>query len=64
MLVHTGIHLCLNNFATLVIDTQWYQNVSLNPGGVCNDRDFDWWKEVLIRMTVLGVVPSKSFILE
>ena len=36
----------------------------LNPGGVCDDRDFDRWKEVLARVTTLRVVPSEPFILE
>ena len=64
MLVYTGIHLCLNNFADLIVDTRRYQKVSLNPGGVCNDGDFDWGKEVLTEVTTLGVVLSESFVLE
>ena len=39
MLIYASIHLCLNDFANLIVDTQRYQNVSLNPGGVCNDGD-------------------------
>ena len=34
VLVYTGIHLCPNNFANLIVDTQRYQNVLLNPRGV------------------------------
>ena len=64
MLVYAGIHLCLNNFADLIVDTQWYRNVSLNPGGVCNDGDFDRQEEVLTEVTVHGVVPSEPFVLE
>ena len=64
MLVYTGIHLCPNNFANLIVDTWWYQNVSLNPGGVCDDGDFDWQEKVLVEVTTLGVIPSKPFILE
>ena len=63
-LVYTGIHLHLNNFANFVIDTQWYWNDPLNPGGVCDDQDFNRWKEVFVEMTVLGIVLSESFILE
>ena len=63
-LIYAGIHLRLNNFADLIIDTRWYRNVSLNPGGVCDDGDFDRWEEVLAEVTVLGVVPSEPFILE
>ena len=63
-LVYTGIHLRPNNFAYLIIDTQRYRNVSLNPGGVCNDRDFNRREEVLAEVTMLGVVPSEPFILE
>ena len=64
MLVYTGIHLHPNNFANLIVDTQQYWNVSLNPGGVCDDGDFDWWKEVLTGVTVLEVIPREPFILE
>ena len=64
MLVYAGIHLRLNDFADLIIDTRRYQNVSLNPGGMCDDRNFDGWKEVLTEVTTLGVIPSKPFILE
>ena len=64
LLIYAGIHLCPNNFANLIVDTWWYQNVSLNPGGVCDDGDFDWQKEVLVEVTALGVVPSEPFILE
>ena len=64
VLVYTGSHLCPNDFADLIVDTQWYRNISLNPGGVCDDRDFDRWEEVLVEVTVLGVVPSEPFILE
>ena len=60
----TGIHLCPNNFANLIIDTRWYWNVSLNPGGVCDDGDFDRREEVLMEVIALGVVPSEPFILE
>ena len=63
-LVYTGIHLRPNNFANLIVDTRRYQNVSLNPGGVCDDGDFDWRKEVLAEVTALGVVPCESFVLE
>ena len=62
--VYTSIHLHPNNFANLIVDTQWYQNVFLNPGGVCNDGDFDRWEEVLTEVTALRVIPSKPFILE
>ena len=48
----------------MIIDTQQYQNVSLNPGGVCDDGNFDGWEEVLAEVTTLGVVPSEPFILE
>ena len=64
MLVYAGIRLCLNYFAHLIVDTQQYQNVSLNPGGVCNDGEFNRQEEVLTEVTVLGVVPSEPFILE
>ena len=63
-LVYAGIHLCPNDFANLIIDTQRYQNVLLNPGGVCDDGDFDRQEEVLVKVTALGVVPSEPFILE
>ena len=63
-LVYTSIHLCPNDFADLIIDTWRYRNVSLNPGGVCNDGDFDRWEEVLTEVTALGVIPSEPFILE
>ena len=58
-LVYTGIHLHLNNLTNFVIDTWWYQNVLLNPGGVCDDGDFDRQEEVLAEVTALGVVPSE-----
>ena len=64
VLIYAGIHLRLNNLANFVVDTQRYWNVSLNPGGVCNDGDFNRWKEVLAEVTALRVVPSESFILE
>ena len=62
--VYAGIHLCPNDFADLIVDTRRYWNVSLNPGGVCDDGDFDWWEKVLVEVTMLGVVPSEPFILE
>ena len=31
---------------------------------MCDDGDFDRWEEVLVEVTVLGVVPSEPFILE
>ena len=64
MLVYTGIHLCPNNFANLIIDTRRYWNVLLNPGGVCDDWDFDRQEEVLAEVTMLGVIPSEPFVLE
>ena len=64
MLIYAGIHLHVNNFADFVIDARWYWNVLFHPGCVRNDRDFNRWKEVLVEMTVLGVVPGKSFVLE
>ena len=64
MLIYAGIHLCPNDFAYLIVDTQRCQNVLLNPGGVCDDGDFNRQKEVLAEVTALGVIPSKSFILE
>ena len=64
MLVYAGIHLCPNDFADLIVDTQRYRNVSLNPGGVCNDGDFNRQEEVLVEVTTLGVVPSEPFVLE
>ena len=63
-LVYTGIHLCPIDFADLIIDNWWYRNVSLNPGGVCNDRDFNRREDVLAEVTVLGVIPSEPFVLE
>ena len=63
-LVYTGIHLCPNDFADLIVDTWWYQNISLNLVGVCNDGDFDRWEEVLTEVTTLGVIPSEPFVLE
>ena len=64
MLVYAGIHLHPNDFANLIVDTQRYQNVSLNPWGVCNDGDFDRREEVLMEVTALGVVPSEPFVME
>ena len=64
VLIYAGIHLCPNDFADLIVDTQQYQNVSLNPRGVCNDGDFNWWEKVLVEVTALGVVPSEPFVLE
>ena len=64
MLIYASIHLCPNDFADLIIDTWQYWNVSLNPGGVCDDVDFDRQEEVLTEVTTLGVVPSEPFILE
>ena len=43
VLIYAGIHLRLNNLANFVVDTQQYRNVALNPGGVCNDWDFNRW---------------------
>ena len=63
-LIYTGIHLRPNDFADLIVDTWWYWNVSLNPGGVCDDGDFDWRKKVLMEVTALGVIPSEPFVLE
>ena len=63
-LVYTSIHLRPNNFANLIVDTGRYRNVSLNPGGVCDDGDFDRREEVLMEVTTLGVVPSEPFVLE
>ena len=48
----------------MIVDAQQYRNVSLNPGGVCDDWDFDRQKEVLAEVTMLGVVLSEPFILE
>ena len=64
MLIYAGIHLHLNDFANLIIDTWRYRNVLLNPRGVCDDGDFDRQKEVFMGVTTLGVVPSEPFILE
>ena len=64
MLIYAGIHLRPNDFAYLIVDTWQYQNVSLNPGCVCDDRDFDRCKEVLAEVTTLGVIPREPFILE
>ena len=64
MFVYTGIHLCLDDFADLIVDTQRYQNVSLNLGGVCDDGDFDRQEEVLAEVSALRVVPSEPFVLE
>ena len=36
----------------------------LNPGGVCDDGDFDRREEVVMEVTALGVVPSEPFVLE
>ena len=36
----------------------------LNPGGVCDDGDINWWEKVLTEVTALGVVPSEPFVLE
>ena len=43
VLIYAGIHLHLNNLANFVVDTQRYRNVVLNPGGVCDDWDFNRW---------------------
>ena len=64
MLIYAGIHLRQNNFANFIIDTQRYWNISLNPWGVCDDRNFDRREEVLAEVMVLRVVPSEPFILE
>ena len=64
VLVYASVHLHPNNFANLIVDTRRYRNVSLNPGGVCDDRDFNRWEEVLAEVTALRVVPSKPFVLE
>ena len=64
MLIYTSIHLHLNDFANLIVDTWRYWNVSLNPGGVCDYGDFNRWKEVLVEVTALGVIPSEPSILE
>ena len=64
VLVYTGIHLRPDNFADLIVDTRRYQNVSLNPGGVCDNGDFDRREEVLAEVTALRVVPSEPFVLE
>ena len=63
-LVYTSIHLRPNDFADLIIDTQWYLNILLNPGGVCDDGDFNRWEKVLAEVTALGVVPREPFVLE
>ena len=63
-LIYTGIHLHANDFADFVIDARRYQNVPFDPGHVHDDRDFDRWKEILVEMNMLGVIPSKSFIFE
>ena len=63
-LIYASVHLCPNNFANLIVDTQRYRNVLLNPGGVCDDWDFDWREEVLTEVTMLRVVPSEPFVLE
>ena len=62
--LNAHIHRYPNDFANLIIDTWRYQNVLLNPGGVCDDGDFNRWKEVLTEVTALGVIPSKPFVLE
>ena len=62
--VYAGVHLRPNNFANLIVDTQRYRNILLNPGGVCDDRDFDRQEEVLTEVTAFGVVPSEPFVLE
>ena len=38
--------------------------MSLNPGGVCDDGDFDRREEVLAEVAMLGVIPSEPFVLE
>ena len=63
-LIYAGVHLCPNDFADLIVDTRWYQNVLLNPGYVCDDGDFNRWEKVLMEVTMLRVIPSEPFILE
>ena len=63
-LIYTGIHLRPNDFADLIVDTRQHWNILLNPGGVCDDGDFDRREKVLAEVTTLRVVPSEPLILE
>ena len=50
--------------ANLVIDAGKYWNVPFDPRCVCDDRNFNRQKEVFMEVTVLGVIPSESLVLE
>ena len=61
--IHTCIHLYANYPTDFVIDAGQYWNISLYPRGMCYNGTFDRREEVFMKVTMLGIVPSKPFIL-
>ena len=62
--IHTCIHLYTNYPANFIIDARRYWNVSLNPRSVRYNGDFDGGEEVFMKVTMLGIIPSETFILK
>jgi len=54
----------LHDATYFVVDAQWNGDVTLDPWFVVYYWDLDWWKEVVMKATALGVVPCEPVMLE
>ena len=62
--VHTCIHLYANYPANFIVDARRYRDVLLDPRSVRYNGNFDGGKEVFVKVTALGIVPSEAFVLK
>ena len=62
--VHTCIHLYANYPTDFIIDARQYWYISLDPRSMHHYGNFDGREEVFAKVTTLGIVPSKAFILK
>ena len=62
--VHTCIHLYANYPANFIVDARRYWDVLLDPRSVHYNGNFDGGEEVFMKVTALGIVPSKAFVLK
>jgi hypothetical protein len=54
----------LNDFADFIIYSGQYRQVALSPRLMGDSGDLDRWEEVFAKMSALGVVPSKTVLME
>ena len=59
-LVHSGVDLLFDYCADLLVDTGRDRYILQHPGGVRDDWELDWGKEVLAETSALGVVPREG----